>query len=325
MTRRDRLTVPPGLSFSAQLRAKGERERLRFSRRMVERSQRVPVEAVLLPLVLIAGWAIYGANHWLEARRVERISDGSVGVLPDGNVVRVLSLGFERAVADLFWIRTVYYVGDEYASKVGWPAAERLANLVTDTDPHFDSAYVVMASVLGGLRHQPDEAIRILEKGAAVSSYWRIHFLLGFQYFLEKREYVRGAHCLERAVALGGPTYLQFLVSRLYTSAGDPTTAMQFIEERLKSEETPQVRADLEKRLSDIRINRDLALLDTAIASYTEKNHRAPKDLHALVDAGLLASLPRDPKGGEYSIFSDGKAGTDLPYEVLQLKKTRGG
>ena len=291
---------------------------------MVARSLRIPVEAALFPLVLIAGWAIDGANHWLEARRVERVADGSVGVLPDGNVVRVLSLGFERAVADLFWIRTVYYVGDEHVSKAGWPAAERLANLVTDTDPHFDSAYVVMASVLGGLRRQPDEAIRLLEKGAAVSSYWRIHFLLGFQYFMEKQDYVRGAKCLERAVALGGPPYLQFLVSRLYTSAGDPTTAMQFIEQRLKNEETPQVRADLEKRLSDIWIHRDLALLDAAIASYTEKHHHAPKDLHALVDAGLLAALPRDPKGGQYSILSDGKAGSDLTYEDLKLKKTRG-
>ncbi|HKC49979.1 MAG TPA: hypothetical protein VKF60_04245, partial [Myxococcota bacterium] len=123
----------------------------------------------------------------------------------------------------------------------------------------------------------------------------------------------------------GGPPYLQFLVSRLYTSAGDPATAMQFISARLKNEETPQVRADLEKRLSDIWINRDLALIDAAIATYTERNRRAPKNVRTLVDAGLLASLPHDPKGGEYRIFSDGRAGTDLPYEVLQLNKTRGG
>jgi hypothetical protein len=292
---------------------------------MNARLSRFAVEAVLLPCALLAGWASYRANVWIQQRVVERAADGDVGPLPNGRVLNVVSLGFERAVADLCWIRSVYYVGDEAAAKVRWPAAERLANLVTDVDPHFDTAYVVMSSVLSGMRSDSDAAIRLLEKGAAVSSYWRIHFLLGFQYFMEKQDYVRGAQCLERAVALGGPQYLQFLVSRLYTSAGDPTTAMQFIAERLKNEETPQVRAQLEQRLSDIWINRDLALLDAAIASYSEKNHRAPKDLHALVDAGLLASLPRDPKGGEYSIFSDGKAGTDLPYEVLQLKKTRAG
>ena len=157
-----------------------------------------------------------------------------------------------------------------------------------------------------------------------MSSYWRIHFLLGFQYFMEKGDYPRGAKALERAVELGGPTYLQFLISRLYSSAGDPTTAMQFIALRLQNEESPEVRAQLEKRLSDTWINRDLALIDAAIAGYTEKNQRAPKDVHALVDAGLLASLPRDPKGGEYWVSWDGKAGSDLPYEVLHLNMPGG-
>src|SRR5262249_24757411 len=136
--------------------------------------RRFRLEVLLLPWLVIAGWAAHESNRWLEARRVERVSDGSVGVLPNGKALRVLSLGFERAVADLFWIRTVYYVGDPDDSKANWPAAEALANLVTDIDPHFDTAYVIMASVLGQLRHDPDGAIRLLEKGGAVSKYWRI-------------------------------------------------------------------------------------------------------------------------------------------------------
>jgi hypothetical protein len=281
--------------------------------------RRVPLELLLLPFLVLTGFAIRATNQWLEAARVERAADGDVGVLPDGHMVNVASLGFERVAADLFWVRTAYYVGDEASSNAGWPAAERLANLVTDTDPHFDSAYVVMSSVLNGLRHDPDAAIRLLEKGAAVSKYWRIHFLLGFQYFMEKQDYLRGAKCLERAIELGGPPYLQLLVSRLYASGGDPTTAMQFIAARLKNEETPGVREMLEKRLSDIWINRDLAAINAAIDAYTAKLHRAPKDVRALVTAGLLPALPRDPEGGEYAIFSDGRAGTDLPYDELKV------
>ena len=87
-----------------------------------------------------------------------------------------------------------------------------------------------MASVLGGLRNDPDAAIRLLEKGAPNSDYWRIHFLLGFQYFMEKGDYVTRREHLERAFELGGPPYLQFLISRLYAQrAAIPTTAMQFI------------------------------------------------------------------------------------------------
>ncbi len=283
--------------------------------------RRIPLEALLAPWLLLAAWAAHQSNLWLESRRVELVSDGSVGVLPNGKALRVLSLGFDRLVADLFWIRTVYYVGDPDDSKAKWPAAEDLANLVTDIDPHFDSAYVVMASVLGGLRRDPDAAIRVLEKGAAVSKYWRIHFLLGFTYFMDKQDYVRGAKSIERAIELGGgPPYLQFLVSRLYNSAGDPETAMQFIEARLRNEEQPEVRAQLLQRLSDLWINRDLDAINAAIAKYREAKRADPKSVQALVEAKLLPALPHDPKGGPYGI-SEGRATTEIPYEVLKLKE----
>jgi tetratricopeptide (TPR) repeat protein len=289
---------------------------------MVGRLFRMPLEAILLPCVLLAAWAVHETNVRLELRSFERAPDGEVGVLPDGDVLRVLSLGFERTVADLFWIRAVYYVGDEQASSAGWPAAERLANLVTDIDPRFDTAYVVMASVLNGLRKDPDAAIRLLEKGAANSSYWRIHFLLGFQYFMEKGEHTLGAKHLERAFALGGPQYLQFLISRLYSHGGDPSTAMQFIAARLQNEETPEIRAQLKKRYADVWINRDLGLIDAAIEEFRSARKRDPKSIEELVEAGSLASAPRDPTGGAYAI-ADGRAKTDLEYEVMKLNMPR--
>jgi tetratricopeptide (TPR) repeat protein len=289
---------------------------------MVGRLIRIPPEAVFLLGVLLAGWAVSSTNRQLEARIVERAPDGDVGVLPDGEVLRVLSLGFERAVADLFWIRTVYYVGDENASNAKWPGAERLADLVTDVDPHFDSAYVVMASVLGALRNDTDAAIRLLEKGAAHSDYWRIHFLLGFQYFMEKNEPAIAVRHMQRALDLGGPSYLQFLVTRLYYDGGDATTAMQFIAARLRNEEHESVRADLEKRYSDLWINRDLGMIDAAIEQFRAAKSREPKSIAELVGAGLLASEPRDPKGGAYAIV-EGRAKTDLEYEVMSIKVPR--
>ena len=278
---------------------------------------------MLLPLMLAAGWAVHAANQQLEARVVVRAPDGEVGVLPDGDVLRVLSLGYERAVADLFWIRTVYYVGDEYASAAKWPAAERLADLVTDIDPHFDSVYVLMSSVLGSLRGDHDAAIRLLEKGAANSEYWRIHFLLGFTYFMEKGEHAIAAKHIERAFELGGPPYLQLLIGRLYSHGGDPATGMQFIAARLQNEEQPEARAQLQKRYSDLWINRDLGLIDAAIEAFRAARSREPKSIAELVGAGFLASAPRDPKGGAYAI-ADGRAKTDLEYEVMKLKMTRG-
>jgi tetratricopeptide (TPR) repeat protein len=288
------------------------------------RLSRIGFESIALATLVSAAWGGHQTNVWLQERAVEYRADGEAGVLPDGRVVNVLSLGYERLVADLFWIRTAYYVGDDETAAAGWPAAERLANLVTDIDPDFDSAYVVMASVLSSLRKDPDAAIRLLEKGAVRSKYWRIHFLLGFQYFMERGEFAKGAQHLQRAFELGGPQYLQFLVGRLYTHAGDPSTAMQFIAARLQNEETPEIRAQLQQRYSDIWITRDLGLIDAAIEKFRAARSSEPKTIAELVEAGFLASTPRDPKSGAYSI-ADGRAKTDLPYEVQRVNKTRGG
>src|SRR5262245_11947782 len=119
---------------------------------------RIPLELYLLATLLVVTLCVRNVNWWLEVVQVEEASAGDIGALPDGNTLRIASLGFERLVADLFWIRTVYYVGDPVASKANWPAAERLTRLATDIDPGFDSAYVVMASVLSGLAHDPDAA-----------------------------------------------------------------------------------------------------------------------------------------------------------------------
>jgi hypothetical protein len=139
---------------------------------------------------------------------------------------------------------------------------------------------------------------------------------------MEKGDYEKGAQSLQRAVELGGPYYLQFLVSRLYAQAGDATTAMQFLAARLKNEETPEVRAKLEKRIWDIWINRDLGDIDRANAKFRDTKKRDARTVQELVDGGLLPAQPRDPKGGTYSLVA-GKAKTDLPYETLELTKTR--
>jgi tetratricopeptide (TPR) repeat protein len=267
-----------------------------------------------------AGWAAHRANIHLDAFEQEAVETGDVGPLPDGNVVRVAALGFERLVADLYWIRSVFYVGSDAAREANYPSAEALANLVTDIDPNFSSAYVLMSSVLSGLRYDPDAAIRLLEKGTHHSDYWRIYFLLGFQYFMEKSDYRKGAEYLQAAYERGGPAYLPLLVSRLYAHGGDPETAMLFLRERLRTETHPKIRKQLEKRLRDVAITRDLGILQGAIDRFAAERGKPPADVGALVAAGYLKKPLVDPTGRPYTI-SDGKAVSQTEFEVMRLKE----
>ncbi len=268
----------------------------------------------------LTAWAVHATNVRLEGYAEERASAGNVGPLPNGKALRTLALGFERLVADLFWIRTVYYVGDERSAVANYPDAERLAQLVTDIDPYFSSVYVLMHSVLGGLRMDPDAAIRLLKKGTQYSDYWRIYFLLGFDYFMEKEDYVEGARWIEEAAKRGGPAYLPLLAARLYAHGGDPETAMVFLKTRLEQEEHPEIRKDLEARLLDLWITRDLASIDRAIAAYQRERGAVPNDVEALVIAGFLAGEPHDPGGNPYRIEA-GSAVSSLAHEILRLRE----
>ncbi len=278
------------------------------------------LEAVLLAGIALSGLGLHQANLLLEVDTAEQARTGEVGSLPDGKALRVLSLGFERLVADLFWLRTVYYVGTDTAAAAGYPDAARLSHLVTDVDPEFHTVYVLMAGVLGTLRNDPEAAIGLLEKGTKHSEYWRIYFLLGFNHFMEMENYAEGARWIQAAAERGGPPYLPLLASRLHAQAGDPSAAMVFIEARLQHEENLQIREDLSRRYRDLWITRDLRLIDAAIERYRAEHGAAPPRVAALVREGFLRREPRDPEDGAY-LIQDGAAATRMEYEILKVKE----
>lgn len=269
--------------------------------------------------LLLIGVGIHSLNLVLEERVTQVKVTGDVGPLPDGKALRVLSLGFDRLVADLFWLRTVYYVGDELSHAAGYPAAERLANLVTDIDPGFRTAYVLMGSALAGLKRDPDAAIRLLEKAVQNVDYWKLHFQLGFNYYIERLDYASAAEQMALAASKeGGPPYLPLLSARLYAQAGDPETALAFIRARLAQVEHKETKQALEKRYWDLWITRDLRAVDNAMEAYRTAHGAAPAGINDLVTAGLLEREPTDPQGGHYRI-EEGRAATDLPFEELKV------
>lgn len=287
---------------------------------MARHGSRAPLELILCVGLIASAWAAHSVGQRLEALRSETVESGDLGPLPNGKVLRVAALGFERLVADLYWIRSLFYIGSDAARDANYPAAERLAELVTDLDPQFASAYVLMGSVLGALRYDPDAAIRLLEKGAANTRYWKIHFHLGFQYFMEKGDYRKGAESLQRAYDLGGPQYLPLLISRLYAHGGELDSAILFLRERLRQERFPELRERLERRLRDVSIQRDLSRMQAALERYQQERGQPARDLAALVEAGLWKGPLEDPAGLAYRVEA-GRAVCDTPFEKLELKE----
>ena len=288
---------------------------------MTARGGRWVGTSCLLASLLILAVAIHRTNRVLDAYRHPSAAPGRVGPLPDGAALRVLSLGFERLVADLFWLRTVYYIGDKRAAEVGFPDLKRLADLVTDIDPYFRSVYVNVDSILTVIAPRPHEAIALMDKAIRyIPDYWRLYFLQGYNYFHFLGDFETAGDLMSQAAELEGPEWLPLLASRLYAHAGALETAIAFLEARLEEELSEKVREILEERLRVLRVQRDVEQIDRAIGLYTQERGAAPRSVRALARAGYLERVPRDPDGNPYKI-RDGHAWTAIPFEALVVRE----
>ncbi len=269
-----------------------------------------------LPALLAACFAVAGAasaRAWLEpeAARIGRIRDPSW--LPRGDRVRQASFGQRLTLADLYWLRTVQYVGESVlAPDRGWAALYPLADIVTDLDPRFGYAYQVAGSNLSGLAHRLEESDRLLEKGMRnVPDRWTLPFVRAVNKFLFEGDFAAAARYARRAAEVGHRPQLALLAANLSLAAersDEYATAEAFLGESIRQADNQQLADQLRARLVKVRTYAALARVEAAVRAFRERNVRAPLVLEELVRAGLLPVMPRDPSGG--AITYDPLAGT---------------
>jgi hypothetical protein len=200
--------------------------------------------------------------------------------LPPPAWLRVFSLGYTEAAADLLWAKALVYFGEQRVrpslTASGKPSrlmsraryTERYVSSVIDLDPRFRRAYVAGSRLV--LYHDRKvtaesvrASIRILERGAAVfPDDGEIAFSIAFQTYyelprvLEDKERRRearesGARLLRRAALLpGGPPYASLLGARLLKREGLDDLVLEHLQAMLIRETNPKIRASLRDQLA---------------------------------------------------------------------------
>lgn len=269
---------------------------------------RGPGTAALLALS-VAGVALARPALEPEAIAAGRVRDPAW--LPSGRVLRLASFGQRLLLADLYWLKTVMYLGESMlVPDRGLSALHPLGEIVTDLDPRYGYAYQVVGSALSGLAHQLPESDRILEKGVRnVPDRWTLPFLLAFNKFFYEGDFAGASAWARRAAEVGKRPQLALLAANLSLAADTEDqyrAAVSFLELSLPQAETAELRAELERRLVKVRTYQVLSRLERAIRAYRARNLRAPLMLEELVWSGLLPAIPSDPSGGtiEYDPWS---------------------
>jgi hypothetical protein len=197
-------------------------------------------------------------------------------------------------------------------------------DVITTLDPQYDYVYQAGGIVLTELAHRVDLSNRLYIKGIEANpNVWQIPFYLGFNYFFYLHEDAKASQYMLRAARLpGGPPYLPFLATRLAAEAGNPEIALSFLGEMWRQTHDEQIKAQLETRMKELVVERDVQILQTAVERYTQITNHPLRHLAQLVSAGILSALPQEPFGGEYRYNAkSGEILSSTHPERLRVKK----
>jgi hypothetical protein len=260
---------------------------------------------VLAVVVAMAG--VHRLQVSIDEQRSEGTAVRSLMHLPDGEVLKFVSLGYQNVVADLIWLRIIQVFGDRTVTEDGYNWIYNALDAVTTLDPQFVQAYLAGSMTLTVMADHVEQSNRILEKGIAADlEEWRIPFTLGFNYFNFLRDYRHAAKYVEMAATMPGtPDWLPLLAARLHVQADDPQLALEFITRVYEATTDEGLKVKLEIRIKEVMIERDLMAMKRAVERYQVRHGSRPERLSQLVETGILKHIPLEPFGGTYTLDSE--------------------
>jgi tetratricopeptide (TPR) repeat protein len=247
----------------------------------------------------------------LAARRMplpeERPYD--VAVVPTPGTLRWLFPSHPTLAANLYWLRTVQYIGEQRTAQRGWDRLLPLAELVTDLDPRHGYAYQVTSTILSAVGRVA-ESNRILEKGMRnVPDRYILPYHRAFNAFYYERDFAAAGRFAEIAARTpGAPEHLRQNVLAYYVKGSRADLAVRYLEHSLATAQDDESRKAISAQLDTARFEQVAAVVDAAIERYRSSFGFPPITPWALVHDGFLAELPDDPAGGEWTIDGEGRA-----------------
>ncbi len=285
-------------------------------------------------VIVVASLAGTVRNAWLTTSTTTSPSTTATAHtdpwLPSTLTVRVATMGFDRFVSDLIWMRLVNYVGSvrNRSPEIDMRAVYPLAEFVTDLDPTFVTAYQLaglsLTEVDSITRHL--ESTCLFRKGrAAMPDNYQLKVWLAYNLWSSFGENKEAAQLyLDAAEDSPVPELLAGIARRLVTDDDHFSLARGMLLERLQTANSPMLRSVLRRQLARLDLQSMLLIIDSAADAFATTQKRRPSSIDELVTAGLLPGKPADPTGGEIILGKDGKAtSTKSPGVTAWKEKAR--
>jgi tetratricopeptide (TPR) repeat protein len=182
----------------------------------------------LVSLLLLCFLGVWVVASDLDRRELRTSDEESYYQIP-AEQMRPFLMGYDLIAADFFWLETIQYLGRHLLGDQKFPYLYPRLQRIVSLDPHFVDVYRLGGLFLAYSAGQVDEAIRLLQRGAALNpDRWEPAHDLGILYYLKKKDYPQSLYWLQRADRLPGrPGYVSRFVARLYASTGQREVAIE--------------------------------------------------------------------------------------------------
>jgi hypothetical protein len=252
-------------------------------------------------------------------RSIERSTAGVQGAsevlfLPSGESLRQLSLGYEGLLADIYWTRVVQYFGRKRIEhSTDFRLLGPLLQITTDLDPHLLIAYrfgsIFLADKPPRGAGQPREALALLHRGIVANpDYWRFWEDVGFVYYWDMKDYAAAARAFQTGSEQpGAMAWMRAMAAQVAAQGGQLATSRFLWSEIARQPGNEEMRKNAQEHLMAIEAEEEINKLNELTALYTARQGRPARSLQALVLAGYLRAVPRDPSGAPYTLDAGGR------------------
>ncbi len=240
--------------------------------------------------VVLAGIAGAAAlQGHIGARNAERRTN-DFRYTPDPRVMRLVAGGDRSAFADALWLSALPDMAQPFrdrALKKRWIAGA--TEVITDLEPSFFRVYDWGSAYLYLVDRNPDEAIKLLEKGIGKNpDSAGLHVALAMVHYEFKKDKAKAVELLEKASTMPGIDSLSLaMLASLKVDEHDDFTALAVWARNL--DQAPNQRA---RNVCEYELWRTKKLIaDRAIREFKTKNGSAPSSPDQIRDPALI-----DPK-----------------------------
>src|SRR5262245_47951802 len=217
--------------------------------------------SILLVVFLALGGV---AQNWIDSQRRAPLAVEEALYVSSGEALKRASLGFDGLMADVYWIRTLLYFGEEFERQRGsnqyfdvsrLKLLQPLLDITVDLDPKHIAAYRFGAVFLPDI--DADAAIRFAERGIRNNpDEWRLYQDLGFVQWRRGR-FREAAEAYTRGSVLpSAPTWMRTMPALMLAKGSERKTSRAMFLRLHEESDDPFIKQVCEEQL--MLLNQDM-------------------------------------------------------------------